>query len=353
MAKVLHAIEYLARPQEHPPQAVCVAFGDELFLRRQVLLGIRAAVLGDEGDFSLATFAGEEAEFRDVLEELATVAMFGGRRLVIVEEADDFVTRYRAELEAYVSQPSRCGTLVLDVKSWPSNTRIYKAVLAAGLAIDCNAPVGSRLTRWLGDWARQTHGVQLSAPVAEMLVEMIGPEVGLIDQELARLALMTAADKKITLEMVQRLVGGWRAKTAWVMLDAALDGNTAAAMAQLDRLLSSGEAPIGLLAQISASLRRLAAATRRILQAEAAGRRVTIEQALQQAGVKPFAIGHAQQQLRRLGRVRGNQLYRQLLQADLDMKGASNMSPRLVLERLIVRLSAPQESPSPAGRGPG
>ena len=36
MAKALHAIDFLAQPQKHPPQPVCVAFGDEPFL---LLLG--------------------------------------------------------------------------------------------------------------------------------------------------------------------------------------------------------------------------------------------------------------------------------------------------------------------------
>ena len=123
-----------------------------------------------------------------------------------------------------------------------------------------------------------------------MLVEMVGPELGLLDQELAKLALMAGNDKKITPEMVQKMVGGWRAKTTWEMLDLALDGNVAEALRQIDRLLASGEAPIGLLAQISASLRRLAAATRLILQAEAAGRRIGVGPALQQAGVNKFFV---------------------------------------------------------------
>ena len=174
-----------------------------------------------------------------------------------------------------------------------------------------------------------------------MLVEMVGPELGLLDQELAKLALMAGNDKKITPEMVQKMVGGWRAKTTWDMLDLALDGNVAEALRQIDRLLASGEAPIGLLAQISASLRRLAAATRLILQSEAAGRRIGVGPALQQAGVKSFVLQKAERQLRRLGRQRGSQLYRWLLEADLDLKGDSQMPPRLILERLIVRLAAP------------
>ena len=340
MAK-LHAVDYLAQPDKYPPKPVCVAFGDDLFLRRQVLLGLRHAVLGDEGDFSLTSFEGRTAEFRDVTEELTTLAMFGSQRLVVVDEADEFVSRCREALEGYVARPGRSGILLLDVKSWPGNTRIAKAVNAQGLAVDCNSPPVAKLTRWLGDWAKQTHKCQLSIHAADMLVELVGPELGLLDQELAKLALMAGNDKKITPEMIQKLVGGWRAKTTWEMLDLALDGNVTEALRQIDRLLANNEAPIGLLAQISASLRRLAAATRLILQSETAGRRLGVGPALQQAGVKPFVLQKAERQLRRLGRQRGSQVYRWLLEADLDLKGDSQMPPRLILERLIVRLAAP------------
>lgn len=340
MAK-LHAIDYLAQPDKYPPKPVCVAYGDDLFLRRQVLLRIRHAVLGeDQGDFSLTTFEGPAAEFRDVVEELDTVAMFGDQRLVVVEEADEFVSRYREVLEGYVAKPGRGGVLLLDVKSLPATTRLYKAIDARGLAVDCSAPPAARLTRWLGDWAKHAHKVQLSPAAAEMLTELVEPELGLLDQELAKLALL-AGDKKITPDMVQKYVGSWRAKTTWEMLDLALDGNVPAALRQVDRLLASGEVPIGLLGQISASLRRLAAATRLILRSEAAGRKIALRPALQQAGVKPFVLQKAENQLKRLGRHRGSQLYRWLLETDLDLKGDSPMPPRLVLERLIVRLAAP------------
>ena len=39
-------------------------------------------------------FDGTKAELRDVLDELATVAMFGGgKRLIVVEDAEDFISR--------------------------------------------------------------------------------------------------------------------------------------------------------------------------------------------------------------------------------------------------------------------
>ena len=164
---------------------------------------------GDDADFSLTAFEGPAAELRDVLEELATVAMFGQRRLVVVEEADEFISRYRADLENYVARPSPTAVLALEAASWPSNTRLYKAVAAEGLAIDCTAPAAAQLARWLGGWAKQNHAVELPQAAAEMLVETIGAELGLIDQELAEMAPM-AEKGKIGEELVARMVGGWR-----------------------------------------------------------------------------------------------------------------------------------------------
>ena len=378
--KPLHALEYLAHPEKHPPRPVCVVYGDEAFLRRQAILKLREAVLGgEEGDFSFMSVEGDKAEWRDVQEDLSTVAMFGGgRRLVLVEqgisrrrvspasqgdkpsdadakqggpikEADDeetgdkrtndFVSRFRNELEDYVAKPSRTGVLVLEATTFPATTRLYKSVAAEGLAIDCATPAEARLQKWLVDWAKKFHRTDLSPAASEALVEIIGPELGLLDQELAKLAL-TAGKEAITPEMVKKYAGGWRAKKTWDMLDAALDGNIGEAMQQLDRLLGSGEHPIGILAQISASLRRFAAATRLVLLAEARGRRIALPDALQRAGVK-FALQKAEKQLRRLGRGRGARIYEWLLEADLDLKGDSAMPPRLILERLIVRLAAP------------
>jgi DNA polymerase-3 subunit delta len=351
MAKTatLHAIDYLAAPNKHASRPVCVVFGDETFLKRQVLAQLRQEVLGEEGELSFAAFEGADALLRDVMAELSIVAMFGrGKRLVVVEEADDFVSRYRSELEDYVAKPKSSGVLVLDVKSWPATTRLYKAVATEGLMVNCAAPTSTALAKWVAAWAKQAHGIQLASGAADMLAELVGPELGLLDQELAKLALSAGPDRKITTELVHQMVGSWRAKTVWEMLDAALDGQVALAMTHLDRLLLAGENPVAILGQISASLRRFAAATQLIYQAEAAGRRTSLRDALQQAGVKPFVLAKAESQLRRLGRQRGDQLYDWLLAADLDLKGASVLPLRTILERLIIRLAAP--APNPVGR---
>ncbi len=188
------------------------------------------------------------------------------------------------------------------------------------------------------------------------------PDLGLIDQELAKLASIAGPGAAIDAAMISSHVGGWRTKTVWQLLDAALDGQTAEALVELDRLLLAGEAPIALMGQVAYTLRRFGAAVRRVEQGEQSGGRVNLRAALEQAGLKPFAIAKAESQLRRLGRQRGGQLLDWLLEADLALKGTSS-SPsrgRLLLEQFIVRLSAPAEGhrlppagsrPRPAGAG--
>ncbi len=342
MAKPVDSLDFLAHPDKHPIAPVCVVFGDESFLRRQALVQLKHAVLGGgDGEFSCSVFGGDQATLRDVLDELATTALFGGgRRMVVVDEAEPFITRYRAELETYVARPRNNSVLVLAPTSWPSNTRLFKAIAEAGLQIECKTPPPARLLKWLGDWARRKHHATLHSAAAEALVEIVEPELGLFDQELAKLAAL-AGDLPITADMVREAVAGWRAKTTWDMLDSATGGDAAAAMTQLDHLLLAGEAPIAILGQIASTLRRFAAATRIIETAEAQHRRVPLRDALEAAGFKPFAVSKAEGQLRQLGRARANKLYAWLLDADLALKGASS-SPtraRFVLEQIIARMA--------------
>lgn len=344
MGKSISAIDFLGEPPGGSVPRVCVVFGDEPFLKRHSLLRLRQAVLGGEdAELSLRTFNGPEAEWREVLSELSTRAMFGGGdRLALVENSDPFITANRQTLEGYVERPAPGGVLVLEAATFPSNTKLYKIVAERGLVIECRALKERPLIRWLRTWAKQTHQVELAEPAAELLVDSIGAELGLIDQELAKLALLAGDPPKVTAELVAANVGGSRMRQVWDMLDAALEGRAGDAVIQFQRLLAGGEQPVALLAAVASNLRRLAAATRVVLAAEAMGRRVSLRDALTEAGVKGFVIERSERHLRRLGRQRGGELYDWLLQADLALKGGSSLPPAMTLERLLVRLAAQQ-----------
>jgi DNA polymerase-3 subunit delta len=342
-SSALHALDYLNDPQKHPPKSVCAVFGDDTFLKGEVLLTLRRAALGKgDAELGLSEFSGDVAQMRDVRDALSSLSLFGdGACMVIVGAADDFVTEHRTELEDYAAAPAR-GVLVLDVESWPSNTRLAKAVAATGLTISCSAPPERQIKTWLIKYAKNTCGVTLDAAAVDTLMELVPPELGILVQEVTKLALMAGADQSINVKMVSENVGGWKTRAVWDMIDAAADGRAAVALAQLDRLITSGEKPHGLLPQMASNLRRFATALTLIEASESERRRITARDALAQAGVPPFKLTDADRQFRQIGRRRARHLVERLLAADLAIKGHNSADDRArnEIERLIVQLSS-------------
>jgi len=341
--------EYLWNVTKYPPQPVCVVYGNDLFLCANAVRHIRDQVLASEdAEFALSQFDGDNTklEFKDVLRELRTTAMFGGgKRVVRVDEADSFVSKYRPELEKYVAAPSDQAVLILQINSFPATTNLYKKLAASecALLIEAKTQSEKEMPRWVVQWSKHSYQTTCELAAAEMIVQRIGLEHGLLDQELAKLSLMVSDKKKgITSELVEQAVGSWRSRTAFEMLDLALAGKTAAAVRQLDALILAGETAVGILAQISATLRKLATATELILDAERRKSTIPVRSALEKAGINRYFLDKAVEQLRQLGRHRGTKLPNWLLQLDLDLKGDSRSEPRLLLEMLIVKLATPK-----------
>ena len=371
MPNTLHALDYLTAPADARPASVCALFGDEPFLKQLVLKALHWQVIGDEADVPVDAYDCSERlpDWRDVADELATGSLFGGGgpRLVVLERADSFVSANRQRLEDYVAKPSRSSVLILEVDEWPANTRLYKALDQGGLQIDCRPPQKqgkakgideAAIIKWIIQWGKSQHAVQMTREAAQHLLDLTGPSFGLLDQDLAKLALLVPAGSKTTPEEVQEIIGGWRTKSIWELVDAAADGDAGAALTQLDRLLHSGEHPLALVGSLSWSLRRYAAATRIYQQSERAGLKIPLREALVQAGVKDWPIGNlaaSEKRLIQLGRHRAGKLYRWLLELDLSLKGSHSQDDRArwALEQLILRMSKATSLkfavPKPAG----
>jgi DNA polymerase-3 subunit delta len=327
-------LEATGTPNPHP---VYVLHGDEDFLKRRVLALLRSQVLGPAGDdFGLSTHDGDRAAFAAVHDELETLPFLSPRRLVVVENADPFVTRHRASLEKYVAGPAASGVLVLDVKSWPATTRLAK-LIDADASISCKALPAYRLPPWCVAWAASRYGKKLAAPAASLLVDLTGPDMGQLDQELAKLAVYVGPADRIDTADVDRLVGSSRAENTWKVFDAIAQGKAGEALAVIDRLLDQGEEPMRILGAFSMQLRRLAQAAR-LTQ-----RGLPVQAALEQVGVSAYSLKGCEQQMRHLGMRRLERLHDWLLEMDLGLKGSSQLPPRTLLERLVVRLARRNE----------
>ncbi|MDR0328614.1 MAG: DNA polymerase III subunit delta [Planctomycetaceae bacterium] len=360
--------DYLWDPAKYPAKPVCVVYGDDRFLRSHAVRHIRNQVLdSDDAEFSLCLFEGNDPklEFKDVLRELQTAAMFGGcRRVVRVDEADKFVanSKNREALENYFTKPSERSVLILQLNSFDARTSLFKKAAESGLLIEIkfekktNGQIDEKKEEkkrqeWVVQWSKHHHKTPCDPAAAEMIIQRMGLDYGLLDQELAKLALMVTNKKGITPELVEQTVGSWRSRTVWDMWELVLEGKTTAAIRQLDTLILAGEEPQKIIGVFAENLAQFASATELILNAERQGNKITVRSALEKSGaldkvknrdayVQRFVLDAKEKQLLRLGRHRGTKLADWLLQLDLDLKGGSRSDSRLLLETFIVKLSS-------------
>jgi DNA polymerase-3 subunit delta len=330
----MHATEFARKPPDCRNLAFAVLHGDERHLKTEsldLLCRHRLGVPLDEA-IGLTRFPSRDLEFKTVRDELQMVSMFSEEKIVLVQDADDFVTEYRGQLESYAEKPSRRSLLVLEVKSWRKNTRLAKKAAADGLEIDCSELTGGALIAWLAQQAAALHQKQLSRDAAQLMVELAGTGMGLLSQELNKLAAYVGDRPQIGPEDVRILVGGWKAETTWAMIDAIRDGQPGRAITCLSKLLYAGEPAPKILGGINYVFRKLA------LAIETSRMGGTLQQALKDAGVFPRDVPLAEKYLRRIQRPRAEMILETLAQADFGLKGGSSLPETLQLERLVLWL---------------
>ncbi|MHC5540417.1 DNA polymerase III subunit delta, partial [Singulisphaera rosea] len=221
----MHAIDFLRDPAKTPAKPVYAVFGDDTFLRRESLVAITKQALGGvDDDLAVTRFAGEQTGLADVLDEVRTLPFFSKRKVVIVESADAFITAHRKGLESYVEHPSSAGTLVLSAKSWPSNTKLAKVLEKTGLAVDCKGANERTLMTWLVHLAKSRFGAHLDDEASRLLLELVGPEVGLLVAEVDKLSVYVGKRAKIHRDDVAKMVGAGRVDDVWNVLGAATTG---------------------------------------------------------------------------------------------------------------------------------
>jgi len=349
----IHAFDYLDSNLDNDASIVAL-FGDEGFLQVEVRKRLVRSMAGDEGEEFASYIDGDEAEWRDVIDNLNTVSLFGGSlQIVVVKNADDFVKKHRTDLEKYVAKPTKSGRLILHVGTWAANTKLYKSIDKTALQIECGVPQIKRgksksrdtkkLNAWIQAWAQTHHQLKITLTVAALLIDLVEDDFGRLDQELAKLAVIVDPGQKITPELVEEVVGGWRTKTIWQAVDSAVAGETKEALELLGRLIQAGEHPLAMFGQLSWSLRRYGRVLEEISRCERASQKPNWDAELARAGFQRWAGGldKSKQQLRQLGRKRTSNMYRWLAETDLALKGSHSDAKRsrLVLEKLFADMS--------------
>jgi DNA polymerase-3 subunit delta len=285
---------------------------------------------------------GPEAKLADVLDEVRTLSLLGGRRIVVVDDADSFITANREILERYCTNPSPDGTLMLLCQTMPKSTRLYKIIAKQGSVIACEPPKGRAVFGWIVTRAQQNYQCRMSSQAAQRLREHIGDDVGRLDSEIAKLSAYVGDRNTIAPADIAALTGLHREEKVFAVTDAISSGDVATALGQWEQVLATDRAaPARAIAGLAWGIRRLLQVRREW-----------------EAGASLFALSKKmftdtsvlEKRLKRLSTAQLEEQLQDLLVADLAIKtGMSTIET--AIEKFIVKHSLTDASAGPGNRG--
>lgn len=208
---------------------ILVLHGPEDMLKQRYLTQLREALAAAHGDTETYTFDGKSATLADVLDELRSYSLMQVFKLVIVDEADQFLkededsqTSHRAAMERYADEPVDHATLVLRARKW-NRGKLDKKIEKVGAVIKCDALKPAEARDELIRRAKQEHGRTLDKAAATMLVDRLGPELMQLDTELGKLALMVPPGGTVDVRLVEQVVGRSSDEQAYVVQEAVFE----------------------------------------------------------------------------------------------------------------------------------
>ena len=184
---------------------------------------------------ALGLFNADPAEVSviQIFDELRTLPFLTDKRVVLIKNAEKFVSANRELLEKYFDTPCPTGILILAVNSWDARTRLAKKLPAVGRLISVIQPSEKQMPGRLTAYAWDAYGKRLSSEAAEFLIDLVGDNLPQLYSEIDKLALYADNEKAITAEHIEKLTGHNRLFNCFDVIDSSLAGNAAKAVDRL------------------------------------------------------------------------------------------------------------------------
>ena len=311
---------------------VLALHGPEQRLKRDRLAELRDALRAEHGEVEECDFDGKSAELAEVFDELRGFSLMATYKLVVIDDAEPFVKSHRAALERYCESPVDHATLVMRSDGWHRGN-LDKAIAKVGAVMKCDAPSPREASAWIAKRAKQQHGATMDADAATLLVERIGPDMGRLDGEAGKLALM-ADSGRITAELVREATAAGSDEKAWALQEAMLRSisrhDAEPALAMVDELVRRSGQPEVLVLYAAADLCRKLAVAQAMMAQHRPENEIAKAARVWGPQVRPFL-----EVVRGLGAGRAARLLKRALSADSRSKSGLGPATRN-LETLCV-----------------
>jgi DNA polymerase-3 subunit delta len=340
--------------------------GDESFFRRNCRDAILEHLI-PEGtrQFSLYEFDLDSTPLVEILDRARTPSLMASFQVLFVRGVKALYGRgkHEAEFAAIADyfrnpNPDALVIFVADHISIPADLRRMemtdkeryeriRETLGEHLAIVELARVEEgEAVAWLNQ-AAGAQGARIESDAARELVDSLGSDMTMIANELEKLLLYVGEKKRIALGDVETMVLAAKQRTLYELTDALSSHNRARALEILDAMLNTGdgdEAAIGHLYMLARTFRQMLVIQERNVR----DTRALYQVLWQGFRIPPFAAEDVIRQARRYqSRRELTRALRLIARADAALR-SNPPSKRLVLENLILELSAQPRPQAPA-----
>lgn len=307
-----------------------LVFGTDASGVQEISKQIQSIVIPQVGPFSVISLTPADLKTTPnrVLEEANTPDLMGGRRLIWLKEAtaqhanimSDFIEKCQTDAFLLMTAENLTKSAALRVESETSPSI---------LVIACYPPEVADLRHIIMDFAH-TSGFDFAPEAMDYLIQNTDNNTLILKNELNKLELWNQDKKRLTLDLVQQLVGTGTVNVD-TLVQAVANRQTERMLSSLTALLAQGENPVTLVRLIARYFSNLLKGVDKLAHGEA-----TADVAKKILKPAQFRLEEAvMEQLRTWTKANLLKAHHDLLNAEIQMKSGI-LDPELILKQTLL-----------------
>jgi DNA polymerase-3 subunit delta len=236
-------------------------YGEDQFRKDDQLAALVDAHL-DPGtrDFNLDRIRGGEVDAETLASLIATPPMMAEWRVVVVREVEGLTASRHARdvlLRTAQSPPPGLALILSCTVPSGSTAKFYKDLARLARSVEFKAITDADVPGWILQRAREEHDVDFDVDAARALGAAIGPNLGVLSQEVAKLAEFVGDRRSITLSDVDAAGTRLPSQDRWRWFDLVAERRFDEACEAIPVLLTQGESTVGLVIGLTTHFLRL------------------------------------------------------------------------------------------------
>ena len=283
-----------------------------------------------KSDFDKETIYSEDRSINDIV-GLATAFPFGSeKKLIIVKEADKI--KDKKPLKDYASSPAEFTVIAFfhNGSITNLNSEPFQTLSANNFLFEAKELKGKNLIDWLKDIAEEK-GKILSEENAQVLVDIVGENRNLLEDQLEKICIFLNEKKEISLESVQQVSSELKQFNIFDLQNAIGMKDKAKALTIANNLLDNGAEPTYIITMLTRYFTGLAKVT------ELQTKNTPVQEAARIVGTHHFYYPNYIKARNLFSDKKLVEVFRALLKADVSVK-TTTADDKTIITLLIAEI---------------